>query len=280
MGQLLPVNTSAEHVVGLVASAGGRGTPPQPQAAKVEPPAVPPAPEPTALTNWEQEQYELSSTAALTLGFPVATVDASVKSQVLIFGMSRWRDVTSDGEIYRYGVSVRVLVHIRDYKADGSLTIPIVAAKVEIEHAVAQAQLLVRGYKGSDLALPAWGSFNVSAYSDYQKAVSEIQSKLSASEDLEPQLLATTALKATVGEAEQSLGSVLALEAISHGESLQDALAHLVKVEDEQVLAAVRHTYSGRVTGDEATKPDGAEKAAARSDLHGFHVNHGTWLRP
>lgn len=40
---------------------------------------------------------------------------------------------------------------VSDIKGGGALTLPVVAAKVELDGARASAQLMVRGYKGIDL---------------------------------------------------------------------------------------------------------------------------------
>jgi hypothetical protein len=263
-----PVNLSATHVVGRAAKATG------------QPISVPTAPAVAELANWEQENYELTANGALTLGFPVASVRAGVKSQVLIFGTSRWKDVDSDdGHVYRYGVSLRVVVQIRDYKGDGSLTIPVVAAKVQLETAKATAGLVVRGYKGA-LQLPSWESFDMASYADYRSAVSEIQKTITSDEqNIEPELLATTAASAGVPAAGQGIGVVWALDAISHGESLDEALRTLGRhTEDDAVRGAVRGVYAERVGLDVTVNPDRDAQENAREELHGIHVSHGRWF--
>jgi hypothetical protein len=107
------------------------------------------------------------------LGEPVSQVIASKQSVgvirtedsqlALMFGAARWKDVASGEHSYRFGVALRALVVVSDIKVSGALTLPVVAAKVELEGARASAQLMVRGYVGSDLGalLPTWQSFGV-----------------------------------------------------------------------------------------------------------------------
>ena len=264
MSTMTPVNLSASHVAQLASERTGT---------ELEPPDAPGA---SDLANWEQENYQLSVSGALTLGFPVATVSAGVKSEVLIFGTSRWKDIESDGYTYRYGVSLRVVVQIRDFKVDGSLTIPVVAAKVQLEGARATAGLLVRGYKG-DLRLPHWQSFDVSSYTEYQETVSTIQGTVTTDEaNMDPQLLATTAAGAVLPAPAQGVGTVWALDAISHGETLGEALRKLAEyTEDESVRSTVRAIYKERLGGEGDSKPSDDAQEAARTDLHGVHIRHG-----
>ena len=147
MPKMLPVNMSVE---GVHVAAG------LPSSHQM--PVVPSADE---LDNWTQENYSLSVSAAANLGFPVGNVEGSVQHDALMFGAARWKDVVSGEHSYRFGVALRALVVVSDIKVSGALTLPVVAAKVELEGARASAQLMVRGYVGSDLGalLPTWQSF-------------------------------------------------------------------------------------------------------------------------
>jgi hypothetical protein len=157
--------------------------------------ALPDPPTADQLDNWAQEAYSLDVSAAASFGFPVDNLSASQRQQALMFGVSRWRDVTAGGDTYRFGVALRVLIVVSDIKGGDSLTLPVVAARVEIEGARATAHMLVRGYHGSQLAgaLPSWQSFGVDSYAEYMKAVSNIQGMILEDESgIEPELLATT----------------------------------------------------------------------------------------
>jgi hypothetical protein len=264
--KITPVNLSATHVASVVGNQGQAEEPPAP-------------PEAADLDNWQQENYNLSVDSALTLGFAVAGVDATTRSQVLVFGIARWKDVEStSGQVYRYGVSLRAVVEVRDYKGDGSLTIPLVAAKVQLEGAKATASLVVRGYKGT-ITLPHWESFDVASYGEYQKAISSVQDQITSdSGNIVPELLATTAGSALIPRPTSAVGTVLALEAISRGDSLNDALRDLARhTQDDEVQSTVRKVYNERVNGGDS--PDPEMRQRARDDLHGIHLSHGLLQR-
>jgi hypothetical protein len=142
--------------------------------AQAEAPTVPGADE---LDNWAQEAYSLSVSTAADLEFPLGNISAAFERDALMFGSSRWKHVVSGGHTYRFGVALRAIVVMSDIKGSGALTLPVVAAKVELEGARASAQLLVRGYKGNSLGglLPAWQSFGVDSYGQYMTAVTGLQ---------------------------------------------------------------------------------------------------------
>ena len=157
--------------------------------------AVPAAPAAGDLGNWSQESYSLSVSAAASLGFPVGNLAASVQRDALMFGSSRWIDVVAGEHTYRFGVALRALVVVSDIRGGGALALPVVAAKVELDGARASAQLMVRGYKGSDLGglLPTWQSFGVESYAQYMSAVSDLQKAIMGDAgNIQPELLATT----------------------------------------------------------------------------------------
>jgi hypothetical protein len=209
MAKMTPVNMSVEAVHAAV----GLGP-------DVEMPA---APEAADLDNWAQESYSLSVSAAAYLGFPVGSITAGVQRDALMFGSSRWRDVVNSEHTYRFGVALRALVVVTDIKGSVALTLPIVAAKVEIEGAHASAQLLVRGYQGNDLGglLPNWQSFGVDSYSQYMSAVSDLQKAIMGDAgNIQPELLATTVFDPKVPAPGEAIGSVYALHAISEGATL------------------------------------------------------------
>lgn len=266
MAKMIPVNMSVEDVQ---AAAGlGAGT------------EIPAAPEASDLDNWSQEAYSLSVSAAANLGFPVGNVTAAFERDALMFGSSRWKDVVSGEHTYRFGVALRAVVVVSDIKGSGALTLPVVAAKVELEGARASAQLLVRGYKGSALGdlLPAWQSFGVDAYGQYMKSVSDLQKEIMGdAQNIQPELLATTVVSKTVPAAGEAVGSVYALHAIAEGATLAHALDKL-QVDDGAVSNAVKALYQSRIGEDERAAPDAQQRQDALDDLQGFHVSR-SWFK-
>lgn len=266
MPKMVPVNLSVEDVH---AAAGlGTGT------------EIPAAPDVNDLDNWAQEAYSLSVSAASNLGFPVGNITAAFKREALMFGSSRWKDVSSGEHTYRFGVALRAIVVVSDIKGSGALTLPVVAAKVELEGARASAQLLVRGYKGDALGalLPAWQSFGVDAYGQYMKSVSDLQKEIMGdAQNIQPELLATTVVSQTVPAAGEAVGSVYALHAIAEGATLAHALDKL-GVDDSAISGAVEALYRSRIGEDERAVPDEQQRQDALGELQGFHISR-SWFK-
>ena len=266
MSKMIPVNMSVEDVH---AAAGlDAGT------------AVPAAPDPGALDNWSQEAYSLSVSAAANLGFPVGNITAAYQRDALMFGSSRWVDVASGDHTYRFGVALRAIVVVSDIKGSGALTLPVVAAKVELEGARASAQLLVRGYKGSALGgqLPAWQSFGVDSYGQYMTAVTALQKQIMEdAANIQPELLATTVISPKAVSPAEAVGTVYALHAIAEGATLAHALDKLA-VDDEGIAEAARALYRGVIGEDDRAVPDPQQRQDALDQLHGFHLSR-SWFR-
>jgi hypothetical protein len=241
---------------------------------------VPAAPEVNDLDNWSQEAYSLSVSTASDLGFPVGNITASFKREALMFGSSRWKDVVNGGHTYRFGVALRAIVVVSDILGSGALTLPVVAAKVELEGARASAQLLVRGYKCNALGdlLPAWQSFGVDAYGQYMKSVSDLQKEIMGdAQNVVPELLATTVVARPVPAAGEAVGSVYALHAIAEGATLAHALDKL-GINDSAISGAAKVLYQSRIGDDERAVPDTQQRQDALDELQSFHISRN-WFK-
>jgi hypothetical protein len=265
MSKMTPVNMSVADVHAAAGLAPGT--------------EMPVAPDADELDNWTQEAYSLSVSAAGDLGFPVGNISATFQRNALMFGSSRWKDVVSGEHTYRFGVALRALVVVSEIKGSGALTLPVVAAKVELEGARASAQLLVRGYKGSALGglLPAWQSFGVDSYAQYMSAVSGIQKAIMEdAADIEPELLATTVLSPKLPSPGEAVGSVYGLHAIAEGASLAHALDRL-GTDDTDILESMKALYHSKMGEDDRCVPDAEQRQDAQAQLHGFHLSR-SWL--
>jgi hypothetical protein len=257
VAELLPVNISEATVVARASAVTGVSA------------TLPAVPAVADLASWSQENYQLSVKAAAHLGFPIATSSDDVRRDLLIFGTSRWTDVDSgDGHVYRFGISLRVLVQVQSVEAELDLTLPAVAASVQLGRAQASAQLIVRGYNSSTLGklLPPWQSFTVDSYSQYMAAISAIQQEIMNNDgSIVPQLLATTVAAPTLPSSAQSVGTVLALRGISDGHRLA-ALLGSELAEPAEVQDSITQTYSdfGLGPGDD---PGTQAQEKARRDL-------------
>jgi len=141
-----------------------------------------------------QDEYNLEESGALTLGYSVANLSASGTHDVLIFQAARYKDVAIEDKTYRFGVAIEATIVVTTEKFQGNLTLPVVAANVQLSHATASSNLAVRGYlPQKPLHLPVWGSFDVGSYSDFQNTVSQLQDDvLFDNANIHPVLLATT----------------------------------------------------------------------------------------
>jgi hypothetical protein len=142
MSELLPVNVTEDTLVARANALAGVTA------------VVPAVPNVSQLASWSQENYQLEADAAATLGFPVVHLAGQSRHRLCIFGASRWCDVNSgDGHVYRFGVSLRVLIEIDSKENQDDLTLPNIAANVQLGTASASAQLIVRA-----TTVPAWVS--------------------------------------------------------------------------------------------------------------------------
>lgn len=141
-----------------------------------------------------QEQYNLEESTALSLGYSVASLTAQGSHDVLIFQVARYKDIDIQGQTYRFGVAIEATVVVATAKFQGALTLPVVAANVQLNFAAASSILAVRGYlPQTALQLPTWGSFDVGSYTDFQATVSKLQDNtLFDNPNIRPVLLATT----------------------------------------------------------------------------------------
>jgi hypothetical protein len=210
-----------------------------------------------------------------------------------MFGTSRWADVDSgDGHVYRFGVSLRVMVDLEARNFKAGLTLPQIAADVEVSDATASAQLIVRGYSGAALGklLPPWQSFDVDSYAQYMAAISAIQTVIFDDPGgVVPELLSTTLAEQIIPDSAQSIGTVLALNAIVAGDSLATALANLQanlanfpdvdpNVVLAQVRATVEHVYADLCVSDGHT-PDGDAATKAKIWLAPLARSQHWWHR-
>jgi hypothetical protein len=267
MSGLTPVNLSVADAQAAAKVNGNVETP--------QPPTV------DELSNWSQEAYSLDVNTATTLGFPLGNIGATYRRQALMFGVSRWKDLAASGETYRFGVALRAVIVVSDLRGPINLTLPVVAAKVELDGARATAQLLVRGYKGKTLgeALPQWQTFGVDAYAQYMKSVSDIQKLIMEDEEnIVPELLATTLISSSVPPATAAVGTVYALHAISEGASQAHA-ADTIKTDSPEIISMVRKVYESIVGQDERAVPSDDDRTSAEAQLAGLHLSSGFFHR-
>jgi hypothetical protein len=143
-----------------------------------------------------QEQYNLNEQLALSLGYSMFNFGENAHHVLLVFQASRFKDVSFNNETYRFGVAIESTIAVTTNDFKGGLTLPVIAANVELNFASASSELSVRGYlpkSASAPALPTWGSFDVGSYADFQETVSKMQQSILFDDDnIRPVLLATS----------------------------------------------------------------------------------------
>lgn len=242
------------------------------QAASVAPGDSPVAPSADDLDQADAENFVLDFNMSAQLGFPVADLGVTTGHKVLLVGDARYKDVTVGPDTYRFGVALRAIIRVTDIQPKANLTLPAVAASVQLGLAEAAGELVVRGYRG-DLKFPSWQSFNVEAYAEYQQEVSKLADAVfSDRANQSPVLLQSTVIDPTLPGTASALGHLIALSAIAQGKCLIDAQKH-VALADGASKAALKATYLTRVSGDELAVPAPEVREAASDSLGGFHLS-------
>src|SRR5690242_4345945 len=105
-------------------------------------------PNPGELDTWSQQTFNLSRSAAIGLGFSLGSIDVKGEQRVLVAEAARYKEVPDSDNKYRlrYGVALRLVVEATDLSGDTSISLPLLAAKVQVGQARTSTNLLLRGY--------------------------------------------------------------------------------------------------------------------------------------
>lgn len=128
---------------------------------------------------WRSSIYQLDQDAAADAGFAIGSVKLSGNYRLLVIDVARTA-VIKDPVAMRqetWGYGYRLLVEISDEQAVGSLTLPAIAAAVELNQVKASVRLEVNGYVGDGMwgQLPVPRPLDVDTYKDYIAAAGRIQ---------------------------------------------------------------------------------------------------------
>lgn len=217
------INESDRGVTGLgakiAAAAGGAVAPDQTC-------TVPPTAE--ELDEFRDERYELQASAAARLGLAFLTGSVSGNRKSIVTDFMRGAFCTSEsGSRVFYGASCRLVVDVSGFSADAKLTLPVIAAQVEMGVAKAMYRLSAKGYVGkiSDV-LGASGDLNVENYVNMIKAIDILKGRIADdTANVRPRPLYLDVDQAEVDvEAGRrlSVGATFALSQIASGRSLKD----------------------------------------------------------
>ncbi|MDQ6946462.1 MAG: hypothetical protein M3256_09350 [Actinomycetota bacterium] len=166
-----------------------------------------------------------------------------------------------------------MVIDISGFDAKAQLTLPAMAAQVQMGVASAQYKLMARGYVGplSEVLIDP-GELNVESYVKLTGAISKLQRLLA--DDVQnirpvPLFVDLPAGGDSEGDRRWAVGATFALSQIADGQSL--AKSRRVMDWDswsEEAKQAIEETYTLLVGAkDDDFQPDGAMKASAQSYL-------------
>lgn len=192
------------------------------------------------LANWDYRIYQFEYEAAVEAGFSVGSVKVKGGYKLLVIDAARSRDVVNGEKRETWGYGYRLLVEVNNTDSMGSLTLPAIAASVQLRTAEAQVWLQVNGWVGDELwgELPAPKPLDVDSYRAFLEVASRIQKSFATHPDKaipvklakgEAQSLAADGV--TRAEAREAVAAVMMLNLAREGASI-----------DEMVNAVVAHS--------------------------------------
>lgn len=240
------------------------------------------------LTKLSQDITFLSRSAAVSLGLTVANLTTSGEQRVWVSEQTRHADCAgAGGAQFRYGTSVRLIVHFSVVQASSKLTLPVIAAEAQLGNVEARVSLSIVGFKGnlpSETQIP-WQPFNVETYGVIMERAAKARDYVFAEANaasIAPVLIAVPSPTGDLdGEIFSSLGRTWAVGAIADGRSCTWARGHLP--ENLRGVAAasdeVRVTYEQMTRGGQCDdqEPDPAAQATASGYLRSLRLRSG-WL--
>lgn len=234
------------------------------------------------LADWEQYSWTLTADEAIQLGFTLGSVSQSAKSQVFVREFSRTTQVERPpGPPERWGIAVRLVIEATGFDGHAKLTLPALAAEVQLSAKQAECRLKVLGYRGNDVAahFPDFTTFDVESYAQVMANMTQLRDLLGAAQDqdIQAELLqkAQTTTTGASSARRTQLGLVLGLYSLAEGLTLAQALQSVRHSDPPELATGLRQAYQeivGTGIGVEFAAPTVAQRAAARDDLA------GSWL--
>ncbi len=129
------------------------------------------------LTDWDFSIYTYEREAAAEAGFAVGSIKVEGGYRLLVIDAARSVNVESGPKTEKWGYGYRLLVEVNNVDTIGSLTLPAIAASVELRQAEAQVRLRVNGWVGDSLwgKLPAPKPLGVDSYREFLEVADQIQ---------------------------------------------------------------------------------------------------------
>jgi hypothetical protein len=229
-----------------------------------------------SLANWETRVYQYDRTSAADFGFTMGSVKATAGSRLLVMDTTRSKAIKRGDHTELWGCGYRFQIEVSDIGLTTKLTLPAIAAAMEVTALEASVRLEVKGYTGDEMwsVIPSPKPLDVDTYRTYMEAVERIQKAFAQNPDSAvPVLLA----EGTVGILEGGISAVdvdsavlvvWALKRLSRGASLDAAAADLATdgptALGDSAAELLARTYESILgTDDSTTEPN--EEAMARA---------------
>lgn len=192
--------------------------------------------DPRTLGDWALESYFAGGSRAASLGYSGAEAKANSRSQVFVYDFSRYVDVDAGDHTERWGVAVRYAVTVTGLSADGGMSIPLLAARLELEKAQQSVSLRVRGYTNdslNELIAQVPLSLDVESFQSVIELTRKIQRQVAGGmtehpEFVRPALLAVNSKYEQQVNALDSIATAFALASIKKGRAYDHCLQEAV----------------------------------------------------
>ncbi len=232
-----------------------------------------------SLASWETRVYQYDRTTAADFGFTMGSVKATANSRLLVMDTTRSKSIKAGDRTELWGCGYRFQIEVSDISLTTKLTLPAIAAAMEVTALEASVRLEVKGYTGNEMwtVIPAPRPLDVDTYRTYMGAVEQIQAAFAQHpESTVPVLLA----EGTVGILEGGISDVdidsavlvvWALNRIHRGQKLADAAADLASDGPTELGDAsaevLARTYES-ILGDSDSNAEPSEEAKAQAANH------------
>lgn len=182
--------------------------------------------------SWTSAIYQYERSAALAAGFTVGSIKVKGEYRLLVMDVARTAKHINGDNVEVWGYGYRLLVEVNQVEAVAQLTLPAIAASVELGTAEAAVRLDINGYQGDKMwdLLPQPQPLDVESYREYLQAASRVQ-KLFASDvdNAVPVMLSQGAVDSVAAdgvtqlEASEAVAIALMMNLARGGATQQDA---------------------------------------------------------
>lgn len=127
--------------------------------------------------SWTSAIYQYEHSAAVAAGFTVGSIKVKGEYRLLVMDVARTaKHITAD-TIAVWGYGYRLLVEVNQIESVAQLTLPAIAASVELGAVEAAVRLEVNGYQGDKMwdVLPQPKPLSVDSYKEYLDAAGRVQ---------------------------------------------------------------------------------------------------------